>query len=373
MNLWIIHWSEIGLKGKNRSFFENKLKENIEKQTGFKVKKIKGRFIVEGDLTEMINKIPGISYGLKIIGVFEKPEEIVKSLNFKESFTFKVITKRADKDWPETSIEISKKLMKLIVEKFPYLQVDLKNPQKKIYVEYFEKNFWVGLEKIVGIGGLPVGSSGKGLSLLSCGFDSPVASFLMLKRGMKLDFLHFYSYPQTSLLEKEAAFEIFKILSSYQPQSCLYFSNILEVQKYLFNNVPKKYLTLFYRRAMFKIAKKLKEEKKLDALITGESLGQVASQTIQNILATTKDLDVLILRPLIGFNKQEIIDISYKIGTGKISEKNFQDCCLLFNPKNPITKASFEKIKEIESSLTKLDELIQKSFEEIEVYHWPGK
>ena len=372
--MWITHYSEIGLKGKNRWIFEKKLKENIEKQTGFKVKKFSGRFLVEGDLKDKIDKIPGIAFGAPIRGVFENPQEIAEKIQIPTGIKkIKIKTQRGEKDWPQNSLEISFTIFNLLKQKNPELELDFRSPQFNLFIEYFNKKFYVYTEKFSGLGGLPVGSSGKGLALLSCGYDSPVASFLMQKRGMEIYFVHFYSYPQTDLREKEAVIKIFQILAQYQPYAKIYLVNILEFQKYIFTNVPPNYLTLFYRRAMFEIALRIAQKEKIKAIITGESLGQVASQTIENIQAITFDFPLLILRPLIGFNKEEIINLAVKIGTAKISSQNFLDCCSLFNPKRPITKARKETIKHLQEKLKDWPSFVEKSLNNIETYHWPGQ
>lgn len=372
--MWIVHYSEIGLKKKNRGWFEQKLKKNIEEQTGFKVKRYTGRFIVKGDLMDKINKIPGIAFGAPIYGIFDSPAKIAENLNLLPNIErIRIKTQRGSKDWPQNSLAISQTVFEFLKKKKNDLKLDFHQPQFDIYIEYFDKKFWVYFEKFKGIGGLPVGVSGKGLVLLSCGYDSPVASFLMQKRGMELSFIHFYAYPQTNIIEKEAAIQIFKTLAQYQPKAVLYLVNILEFQKYIFNQVPQRYLTLFYRRAMLHIAQKIAEQQKIKVLITGDSLGQVASQTIENLYAVSFDLKLLVLRPLIGFNKEEIIKLAYQIGTGQISEKNFQDCCLLFNPHHPVTRSSPEEILIIHQKLNQWDEYIRRSLENIEVYHCPGQ
>jgi len=371
--LWIVHYSEIGLKKKNRDYFERKLLENIKIQTKAKVERKRGRILVYGEnLEDKLAKIPGIEYFCKVIDIFKKPEELVEKFNINFS-SISIVVKRADKDWPENSLEIKNKLIKLILQKYPEIKIDFEKPEKTLFLEYFNKNFYFYLDKIKGVGGLPVGTGGKALSLISCGFDSPVASFLMIKRGVNVDFVHFYAYPQTSILEKEAVFEIFKILSQYQPKSKIFFINILEAQKYILSNVPPKYLVIFYRRFMLDIAKELANQYGYNAIITGENLGQVSSQTIENIWSISFDSNILILRPLLGFNKQEIIDLSYKIGTGKISEKNYADCCNLYISKFPATKTKIEEIIKIQEKLSLWEKFKKECIENMEIYHWPGK
>ena len=364
---YLLKSSEIAIKGKIRSFFESILKENISKKLKENLvylKNLGGGFLVKTktDALEDLKKILGIAKIIKveIFSDLTKVEEYLK--NFPYEFKLKV--KRADKTFPLTSKEIYEKLSIALKEK-------IKKEGRELILEYRDKNFYLG-ESYEGFGGLPVGSSGKGLVLISTGFDSPVASFLMMKRGLKLTFLHFHSYPQTSMENIEKIKKLIKILNEYNLYSILYLINILEIQKFYLQKVPAKYLVIFYRRTMFRLATKLAKELKIKALITGENLGQVASQTIDNIKVIENATDLLVLRPLIGFNKQEIINLAEKIGTKKISELPGEDCCSLFIPRHPETKANLDEIlkieKQISSELSTLEEIAYKN-KELEVFN----
>jgi thiamine biosynthesis protein ThiI len=355
--IYLLRTSEIILKGKNRKKFERILINNIKNKIGDDLSKLKnygGVFLLEtkNDVSEKIKQIFGIE-NFSPVQAFNSLEEVknfLSNLNFKNNFN--VYVQRGDKDYPLTSPQIANDLKKFIQEKFN-LKIEEKTPETKIFLYYRDKKFFLYFEKIKGFGGLPVGSSGKGLVLLSAGFDSPVASFLSMKRGLKVYFLHFHSYPQTKKESIEKVKKIVEILNEYNLGSELYLMNILEIQKFYFFNVPQKYLVIFYRRTMLRLAEKLKNELGLDVLITGENLGQVASQTVHNLKVIENSTKSLVLRPLLGFNKQEIIDLAKIIGTEKIYKEPYDDCCSLFLPKKVETKAKLEKILELENKFNK--------------------
>ncbi len=362
MNTYLLKSSEIVIKRKNRKFFENILKENIKKKLKenlIYLKNLGGEFLAKtkGGYLEDFKKIFGISKIVKV-NMFNNLKEVENYLiNF--PFEFKLKVKRADKNYPLTSKEIYEKLKNAIKEK-------INKKGRELILEYRDKKFYLG-ESYEAFGGLPVGSSGEGLVLISTGFDSPVASFLMMKRGLKLTFLHFHSYPQTSIENIDKIKRLIKILNEYNLGSILYLINILEIQKFYFQKIPSRYLVIFYRRTMFRLATKLAKELKIKVLITGENLGQVASQTIENLKVIEDSTDLLVLRPLIGFNKQEIINLAEIIGTKKISELPGEDCCSLFIPKHPETKANLDEVLKIENNikndLFKLEELAYKNKE----------
>ena len=355
--LYLLRTSEIILKGKNRKKFERILISNLRKKIGgdlLEVKNYGGAFLLEtkNEVENKIQKIFGIE-NFSPVQVFNSLEEVknfLSNLSFKNNFN--VYAQRGDKDYPLTSLQIANELKKFIQEKFN-LKIEEKNPETKIFLYYRDKKFFIYFEKIKGFGGLPVGSIGKGLVLLSAGFDSPVASFLSMKRGLKVYFLHFHSYPQTKKESIEKVKKIVEILNEYNLGSELYLMNILEIQKFYFFNVPKEDLVIFYRRTMFRLAEKLKNELGLYVLITGENLGQVASQTVHNLKVIESSIKSLVLRPLLGFNKREIIDLAKIIGTEKISQEPYDDCCSLFLTKKVETKAKLEKILEIENKFNK--------------------
>jgi thiamine biosynthesis protein ThiI len=355
--LYLLRIGEIILKGKNRKSFERILINNIKSKIGndlLEFKNYGGVFLLETkkDVSEKIKKIFGME-NFSPVQIFNSLEEIknfLSNLDFKNNFN--VYVQRGDKDYPLTSPQIANELKKFIQEKFN-LKIEEKNPETKIFLYYKDKKFFLYFEKIKGFGGLPVGSGGKGLVLLSAGFDSPVASFLSMKRGLKVYFLHFHSYPQTKKETIEKVKKIVEILNEYNLGSELYLMNILEIQKFYFLNVPQKDLVIFYRRTMFRLGEKLKNELGLDVLITGENLVQVASQTVYNLKVIENSIKSLVLRPLLCFNKQEIIDLAKIIGTEKISKEPHDDCCSLFLPQKVETKAKLEKILEIENKFNK--------------------
>ena len=368
---YLLRISEIILKGKNRKNFERILINNIKKRIGSDLLKLKnygGVFLSETkeDISEKIKQIFGVENfsPVQIFNSLEEVKNFIAQLDFKNNFN--VYVQRGDKDYPLTSPEIANELKKFIQEKFN-LKIEEKNPETKIFLYYKDKKFFLYFEKIKCFGGLPVGSSGKGVVLLSASFDSPVASFLSMKRGLKVYFLHFHSYPQTKKESIEKVKKIVEILNEYNLGSELYLMNILEIQKFYFLNVPKEDLVIFYRRTMFRLAEKLKNELNLDVLITGENLGQVASQTVSNLKVIENSIKSLVLRPLLCFNKQEIIDLAKIIGTEKVSKEPYDDCCSLFLPKKVETKAKLEKILEIESKFDKeIKELEEKIYEQRE-------
>jgi len=362
MHNYVLKTSEIVIKGKNRKFFEDILRKNIQKKLKenlIDIKNLGGEFLVKtekGALKDLKN-ILGISKIAKV-SIFDNLDEVKEYLK-KFPHKFKLKVKRADKNYFLTSKEIYEKIFYDLKEK-------IAKRGRELILEYRDKKFYLG--KIYKVfGGLPVGTSGEGLVLISTGFDSPVASFLMMKRGLKLIFLHFHSYPQTSMENIEKIKRLIKILNEYNLGSKLYLINILEIQRFYFQKVPSQYLVIFYRRTMFRLATKLAKELNIKALITGENLGQVASQTIENLKVIENASDLLILRPLIGFNKQEIINLANIIGTKKTSELLGEDCCSLFVPKHPKIKAKLEEVFKIEENIKadilKLEELAYKNKE----------
>lgn len=417
---FLLTTEEIILKGKNREFFERILIENIKKKIGGNlvfIKNLGGRYWIRTKKTKLTylvrqqaknlwnrqnfdstnpissNNSASVSdYSTEIkkiisiknfypVKVFNSLEELLDNLFISNNSvssistsdisvgfkTFKVEAQRGDKDYFLTSADIAQKTSEFIKKKFN-LQIDFKKPEVTIYIYYKNKKFFLAYEKISGFGGLPVGSSGKGLVLLSTGFDSPVASFLAMKRGLKVYFLHFHSYPQTSKESLEKAEKLVGILNEYNLGSKLYLVNILGLQKFYYNNIPHKFLVIFYRRSMFRLAEKLTRELNLDCLITGESLGQVASQTINNLKVISQGINTFIFRPLLGFNKSEIIDFAKKINTYEISLLKGDDCCSLFIPKKVETKAKLNEVLKIEEKFKKeIKELEEEVFNKKEL------
>ncbi len=382
MNYIICHYHEIALKGKNRKFFEKKLIENIKKQLNpllwQSVQKISGRIIIklkentknQSAIINALEKIPGIAYFAfainseqNILAIKAQALKILRQEKFK---TFKISTKRSKKDFFLTSPEINEIIGAFVVEKLNK-KVDLKIPDITYFIEIVETFAFIYLQKIKGMGGLPVSTSGKAIALISGGIDSPVAVFYGLKRGLKIIFVHFHAYPYTNKQSIEKVEKIVEIFNQYQSNSKLYLVPFADIQKEIIISVPANLRIIFYRRLMFQIAEKIAEREKTLALITGESLGQVASQTLENIKVVEESVNILILRPLIGLDKEEIINKAKKINTFEISILPDQDCCTRFLPKNPKTKAKLENIKIAEKKLNNIDKLISETIKLITI------
>ena len=365
MNYIICHYDEIGLKGNNRRFFEEKLIENIKHSLDFSffqfVKKISGRLIVK--LTakgeENQEKIKGSLknvFGLAHFSLAQETkqdidviqEQAFKILKQKKFESFKVFTQRSKKDFYLTSPEINKKVGGFIVKKLNK-KVDLENPDVTFFIEIVEDLAFVYLEKNPGPGGLPVGSSGKALCLLSGGIDSSVAAFYGLRRGLNLIFCHFYTGDEKSL---EKIKRLVRVLNKYQFKSKLYLISFLKFHQYIFKDSRIKSVCLLCRRMMFRIAELLAEKEKCSAIVTGENLGQVASQTIENIKVIEEVTPLPVLRPLIGQDKKEIISKAREIGTYELSVLPETFYCQSFLPKHPTTKAYLEQIKALEKNLS---------------------
>lgn len=393
----ICHYAEIGLKGKNRKFFEEGLMENIKKSfilnscDGIKnIKRISGRILIKIDdrikedkATQALKNVFGIAYFSFAVNCEQDIKELNKKsfeiLKDKEFKTFRVETKRAEKDFPLTSQQINEQVGEYIFEKLNSknqsappaggrikFRVNLKNPDITCFIEIVEKYAFLYLEKVKGLGGLPVGVSGKAMSLLSGGIDSPVASFYGMQRGIKIIFLHFTSYPFTEQASIEKVKKIVKILNKFQFQSKLYLIPFLNIQKEILLKTKAKLRVVLYRRLMFKIAEVLAKKERIKALITGESVGQVASQTLENIGVIEEAIKSLVLRPLIGMDKEDIIKKGKEIGTFDVSILPAQDCCQRFLPKHPETKANLKKVKEEEKKLD-VEKLIKEAIKKAKV------
>lgn len=389
MKYVICHYSEIGLKGKNRKFFEEKLIENIKKalpeNSWRKIRRISGRILIElkkegekkeKEIKEALKNVFGIAYFVfaescqqNIQAIKKKALWLLKDRKFK---TFKVETQRSKKDFPLTSQEVSEQVGAYLLKKFkikkqkPKIKVNLKSPDLTCFIEIVEGYAFLYLEKIPGPGGLPISVSGKAVSLLSGGIDSPVASYYGMKRGIKIVFLHFSSYPFTKQASVEKAKKVVKALNKFQFQSKLYLVPFTDIQKQILLNTKAKLRVILYRRFMFRIAEEIAKKEKAKALITGESVGQVASQTLENIGVIEEAVGLPVFRPLIGMDKQDIIEKAKEIGTFDISILPAEDCCQRFLPKHPETKAKLEEVKTEEKKLN-IKKLIEQAIEKIKV------
>ena len=377
----LIHYHEISLKGRNRPFFERALLKNIKlsvpESSVSRADILFGRIVVElkDEADEKLIRenawrvfgVANFSFAFALPSDFEKlAEQTLEILKNKDFKTFRVTAKRADKSYPLTSQEINEKLGALIVQELGK-KVDLERPDLNCFVEVVGDTAFLYFEKEKGPGGLPVGTAGNVLSLLSSGFDSPVASWQLMRRGCQVDFVHFHSYPSTSKESQENVREIIKVLNRYQFSSKLYLVPFLDIQKEIsVKSENARFRVVLYRRFMMRIAQKIAEKEESGALVTGDSLGQVASQTLENIGVISQATTMPIFRPLIGTNKEDIIDTTRQIGTYEISSRPYDDCCSLFLPEHPETRAKLEVILEIEKKLD-ADKLINEAIEKVEV------
>ncbi len=363
--LFIVHYAEVGLKGKNRGFFEKQLADNIKlslQGTGYAtVERLHDRIIVklrqDADIAEIekrLHRVMGIAH-FELAARTEKEITAIKEIALQQTAgrtfeTLKVETKRSDKTFPLTSPEISAQVGGYLIEKTG-ARADMHTPDMRYWIEIAQNAAYVYTEKRQGIGGLPVGVSGKVLVMLSGGIDSPVAAWQMIKRGAKAVFIHFYSYPYTDKASLEKVLELTHILSEPNYRSTVYLIPFAELQQIIVTETPAPFRVLLYRRMMTRIAQRVAALVDAEALVTGESLAQVASQTLSNLRAIEAIADIPILRPLIGDDKADIIEKAQQIGTFEISIQPHQDCCSLFVPKHPATRASQADLDKAEEGL----------------------
>lgn len=383
-NILIVKYGEIGVKGKNRYIFENKLIKNIKnilKPIGtFDVYKEYGRIYVnleDYDYEEVVEEVKKV-FG--IVGVcpavraekdYKKLKELALNMleeKIEQGYkSFKVESRRGDKDFELTSQEMSLDIGGYLLSQVKdRIKVDVRNPEVKIKCELRQNHVMVYSDTIPGYGGLPIGTNGRAMSLLSGGIDSPVASWMVAKRGMELECIHFHSYPFTSEKSQEKVKDLATILAKYCSRVRLHKVNMLEIQKAIGLKCREEEMTIISRRFMMQIAQRVAESRNCDALVTGESIGQVASQTIQGLTCTNASVTMPVFRPLIAMDKTEIIEIAQKIGTFETSILPEEDCCTVFSPKKPVTKPKLDKIEKSESALD-VEGLIQEAINNIEV------
>ncbi len=377
----IIRWCEIHLKGKNRGFFEKLLQDNIKmalKGYNYKLVKIPGRYLLEGlndsevyDAIDALKKVSGI-HTVSVANCIDTALDDIVSLAIdackNKSGTFKVETRRADKSFELNSVECSRFVGGKILASNKNLSVDVHDPSFTLYIDIREtKKTLVFTEIIKMMGGMPIGSSGKGLVMLSGGIDSPVASYMMAKRGMRLSAVHFHSYPYTGEMARQKVVDLAKIISGYSSGIDLYVVKFTEIQEAIHEKLPEEYMITMMRRFMMRISERLCNKIGAQAIITGECLGQVASQTVESITSSQNAVNIVpVLRPLIGFDKLEIIEIAEKIGTFETSILPYEDCCTVFLPKYPLIKPRLEKVIELEKLLD-VDALIENALNSIEI------
>jgi len=383
---FLIKYAEIGIKGKNRFIFENALKNQIayalEKVEGnFQVIKDQGRIYVEAqgefdyeEAVEAMTRVFGVAQICPVVLVedvsWESLKEAVKNyvanVYQRKAVTFKVEAKRADKNYPLTSPQICMDMGEFLLDEFPELSVDVHNPEVRIHIEV-RNQAYIYSKTIAGPGGMPVGTNGRAMLLLSGGIDSPVAGYMIAKRGVKLSATYFHAPPYTSERAKQKVVDLAKIVARYSGPIELNVVNFTDIQLYIYEKCPHEELTIIMRRYMMKIAEELAMQDGSLGLITGESIGQVASQTMQSLAATNEVCTLPVYRPLIGFDKQEIVDVSEKIGTYETSIQPFEDCCTIFVAKHPVTKPNLKVIKRSEQRLEeKIDELVKTALDTVE-------
>ena len=369
-NCILVHYDEIAIKLGNRNWFEKQLVKNIKNQIKglpfSNIKKFSARiFINDIDINKgnqyisKLTNVMGISSVHLMRDILSEISEIKKnSLQLldidKDNFkTFKIFTKRQNKSLPYTSQDLNAMVGELICTKLSK-KVNLKNPDMELRIELVEDRAFIGCQSNSGFGGLPVGCGEKALSLISSGIDSPAASFKMLKRGVQLSYIHFHSAPATGQESIDNVKKIIDRLSEFQSSKKLFLVPFLDVQKKIMNKAPNKYWVILFRRAMVRLSCIIAKKINAKALVTGENVGQVASQTLSNINVVSEPAEIPILRPLIGYNKKEIINLATKIKTYEISILPYEDCCGFFVPKHPETKAKIDIIKDCEKAI-KLD------------------
>ena len=384
---FLIKYAEIGTKGKNRFMFEDALIKQIrfalrEVDGSFEVTKESGRIYVtaEGDYNyddtiEALKRVFGIADICPMVQIDDRDYENLKKHVVEymdkvypdKNLTFKVVARRGDKRYPVSSDQINRDMGEAILEAFPQMRVDVHNPDVLLRVEIRQKVNIFSL-MIPGPGGMPVGTNGKAMLLLSGGIDSPVAGYMIAKRGVKIDAVYFHAPPYTSDRAKQKVVDLAKLVARYSGPMDLHVVNFTDIQLYIYEKCPHEELTIIMRRYMMRIAQAIAEKNGAIGLITGESIGQVASQTLQSLAATNEVCTMPVYRPVIGFDKQEIVDVSEKIGTYETSIQPFEDCCTIFVAKHPVTKPNINVIRNSERHLEeKIDELVKTALETTEV------
>lgn len=384
---FLLKYGEIGIKGKNRYLFEDALVRQVRRSLRdvdgeFMVHKSQARIYVdcEGDydyeeVVERLKRVFGLVGICPVVRMedqgFEKLKEDVVAymdeLYPDKNITFKVESRRAKKSYPKNSMEISRDLGEAILDAFPEIRVDVHHPDVQVNVE-IRNEIYVYSQIIPGAGGMPVGTNGKAMLLLSGGIDSPVAGYMISKRGVGLSATYFHAPPYTSERAKQKVVDLAKIVSRYSGPVRLHVVNFTDIQLYIYDKCPHDELTIIMRRYMMRIAEHFAKEEGCLGLITGESIGQVASQTMQSLAATNDVCTMPVYRPLIGYDKQEIVNISEKIGTFETSIQPFEDCCTIFVAKHPVTKPNVEVIRRSEERLSeKIDQLLKEAVESVEI------
>ena len=376
----LLKFGELFLKGKNRREFMKLLMNNIRKKLAsyqFKLVETQGRLILcdydldqEDEIVEKIQHVfglIGVAVAVEFDTTLENIEEEIKKVDFGFAKTFKVEVKRADKSFEMNSMQLEKHLGGVVLDAYPEMKVDLYHPEVVLNVELrVNQKTYIYSNLLPCAGGLPLGSAGKGLLLLSGGIDSPVAGYLMAKRGLKFEAVHFHSYPYTSVQAKEKVVELANQIAEYCDDFKLHVVSFTEIQEQIHKHCDEEYMITIMRRIMMRIAQRLCKENGLGAIITGESLGQVASQTMQSMTVTNDVVKLPVFRPVLAYDKEEIMSVSKKIGTYETSILPYEDCCTVFLPKNPVIKPTVKRAEYNEQALD-IEGLIERAMAEIEV------
>lgn len=384
IDLILLKYGEIALKGLNKPLFERKLIANINRRLDkigkFSVRQAQSTVYVEpldasidmNEAVEALKQVFGIVNICPVVKCEKNMESIAKTViecikdNRIGEKTFKVEAKREDKKFPLNSPQICMELGGKVLEAFPDLKVDVHNPDMVVNVEV-RQDAYVYTKKEKGAGGMPTGTNGRATILLSGGIDSPVAGYMIAKRGVELEAVHFHSHPYTSDRAKEKVIDLAKQMTKYCGKMHLHIVPFTDIQLSIIENCPENYLTVIMRRIMMRIAEKISKQRGSAALITGESIGQVASQTMESLVCTDNAVSQPVFRPLIGMDKEEIVTISKKIDTYETSILPYEDCCTIFVPKHPKTKPNLEEIIKAEEALTEIDEMIEKAIADEEL------
>ncbi len=382
----LIKYGEIGIKGKNRHLFEDALIHQIKYalkpvEGEFLISKEQGRIYIEAqteyDYEETVGSLKRVFGIVGICPVVLVPDQgfeqlasdVIAYLDKRDpdkNKTFKVNARRAKKSYPMSSMEVNAALGERILDAFPEFKVDVHHPDIMVNVE-LRGQINIYSEVIPGPGGMPVGTNGKGMLLLSGGIDSPVAGYMIAKRGVKIDAVYFHAPPYTSERAKQKVVDLARLVARYTGPIYLKVVNFTDIQMYIYEECPHEELTIIMRRYMMRIAEHFAQETGSLGLITGESIGQVASQTMQSLAATNEVCTMPVYRPLIGFDKQEIIELSEKIGTYETSILPYEDCCTIFVAKHPVTKPNLKIIRRSETHLEeKIDEMVKKAIDTTE-------
>ncbi len=384
---FLVKYAEIGLKGKNRHVFENALRDQVRFNLDrigdyYTVSREQGRIFIEcsdgfdyDDTVEALKKVFGV-WAIMPVVVIDSTEwadvkkEVVQYVDQfypDKNFTFKVEAKRSNKQYPITSPEICVQMGSELLHAFPEMKVDVHNPQTRIWVEIRTKAY-VYSHIIPGPGGMPVGTGGKAMLLLSGGIDSPVAGYMISKRGVKIDATYFHAPPYTSERAKQKVVDLAKTISAYTGPINLNVIDFTDIQLYIYEKCPHEELTIIMRRYMMRIAEEIAKKNNCLGLITGESIGQVASQTMHSLNATNAVCTLPVYRPLIGFDKQEIVEIAEKIKTYETSIEPYEDCCTIFVAKHPVTRPILSVIEKNEKNLAeKIDEMVRTAIDTREI------